>query len=126
MEKERNEELKIYQRHRAAKRRACGLVSRTIWIREEDDARFREQVEGLVDHARLIEAVTGGPPLTALEIHEIIHRHRLSYDPADLIFLARIRESIALDPSSSTIIKDRAQEILEQYHLPVSLNNLLD
>jgi len=122
----RNEALKLYQRQRAAKRRARGLVSRTIWIRQVDEDRFREQVEALVDHARLIEAVTGGPELSAVEISEIVTRHELPYDPADLVFLSRIREAIVLEPSKSDAIAIRAQCILDRYRLPVSLDELLN
>lgn len=91
-----------------------------------DEDRFRAQVEALVDHARLIEAVTGGPELSAVEISEIVMRHELPYDASDLVFLSRIREAIVLDPSGRDAIALRAQGILERYRLPVSLEELLD
>ena len=122
----RNEELKLYQRQRAARRRARGLVPRTIWIREADEDQFHDRVEELVDHARLIEAATGGPALSAVEIAEIITRHELPYDPADLVFLSRVRESIILEPSRRDAIALRAQGILDRYRLPVSLEELLN
>ena len=126
LENGRNEELKLYQRQRAARRRARGLVSKTIWIREADEDQFRDRVEELVDHARLIEAATGGPALSAIEIAEIVSRHKLPYDPADLVFLSRIREAIVLEPSKSDAITIRAQGILDRYRLPVSLDELLN
>ena len=91
-----------------------------------DEDLIREQVEALVDHARLIEAVTGGPELSAVEISEIVTRHELPYDPADLVFLSRIREAIVLEPSKSDAIAIRAQCILDRYRLPVSLDELLN
>lgn len=126
LENGRNEELKLYQRQRATKRRARGLVSRTIWIRQVDEDQFRERVAALVDHARLIEAVTGGPELSAVEIAEIVARHELPYDPADLVFLSRVREAIILEPSGRDAIGLRAQGILDRYHLPVTIKELLD
>ena len=122
----RNEDLKLYQRQRAAKRRARGLVSRTVWIRQVDEDLFRDQVAALVEHARLIEAVTGGPELSAVEISEIVTRHELPYDASELVFLSRIREAIVLDPSARNAIEQRAQGILDRYRLPVSLEELLD
>lgn len=126
MSKNRREDLKLYQRRRAELRRARGIVSRTIWIREADEGRFREQVEALVDHARLIEAVTGGPELPATDIAEIIKRHNLPYDPSDLVFLSHVQESVVLDPSGRNAIERRAQEIINRYHFAVSIVDLLE
>jgi hypothetical protein len=108
MSDDRKEDLKHYQRQRAALRRSRGIVSRTVWIREEDDNIFRGKVEGLVHHARLIEAVTGGPSLSVAEISEIIAKYGLPYEPADFVFLARIKEEIILKPEKRESIIGRA------------------
>ncbi|UOA34400.1 hypothetical protein DSM110093_04236 (plasmid) [Sulfitobacter sp. DSM 110093] len=126
MDRTRNEELKVYQRQRAAKRRALGIVSRTVWILASDEGRFKEQVAALVDHARLIEAVTGGPHLSAIEIAEIISRHNLPYVAEDLIYLSRVRETFALDPQAKGQITDRARDIVERYQLQVSVGDLFE
>lgn len=126
MDRARNEELKLYQRQRAAKRRALGIVSRTVWIRAVDEDRFKDQVAALVDHARLIEAVTGGPHLSAIEIAEIISRHNLPYIAEDLIYLSRVREAFALDPQAKEQITDRARDIVERYQLQVSVDDLFE
>lgn len=121
----RSEELKLYQRQRAALRRSRGIVSRTVWILAADEDRFRDQISALVDHARLIEGVTGGPVLSAIEIAEIIKRHSLPYDPLDLIFLSRAREAVVLNPVEKDTVEQRIQEIVEKYQLPVSVSELL-
>ena len=120
----RREEMKRYQQARSAARRDRGLVSRTIWIREADLDAFRAAVSVFSDHARLIEAVTGCAPLSAIEIAEIVKRHSLPYDPEDLIFLTRVPEALSLRPGESGSIRERAEAIIARYALPVTYEDL--
>ncbi|MCE6966994.1 histidine kinase [Cereibacter sphaeroides] len=120
----RRTEMKTYQARRSADRRARGLIPRTVWIRGEDEEAFRQAVARFADHARLLEAVTGGVHLPAIEITEIIRRHALPYDPEDFIFLSRVAEAIALHPLESTRIERRARQIIAHYALPATWEDL--
>ena len=121
----RKAEMRRYQRRRSAIRREHGLVTRTYWIWEEDSDAFRAAVTPFVDRARLIEALLGTAPLPSLALIEIVKLHAFPYDPADIVFLAELRTKIELKPSESASLKARAEKILAQYDLPVTLNDLL-
>lgn len=120
----RRAEMKTYQMRRSADRRARGLIPRTVWIRDEDEEAFRQAVAPFADHARLLEAVTGGAHLPASEITEIIRRHALPYEPEDLIFLSRVAEAIALHPGDIPAIEQRARALIARYALPARWEDL--
>ena len=121
----RKREMREYQKRRSAIRRARGLVTRTFWIWEEDSDAFRVAVAPFVDRARLIEALLGTAPLPSLALIEIVKRHGLPYDPADIVFLAELRTKIELKPSESASLKAHAEQLLARYSLPVTVNDLL-
>lgn len=120
----RREEMRRYQKARSAARRDRGLVSRTMWIREADLEAFRAATSVFSDHARLIEAVTGCAPLSAIEIAEIVKTHGFPYDPEDLIFLARVPEALSLRPGESGFIREKAEAIIARYALAVTYEDL--
>lgn len=120
----RRAEMKTYQAHRSAKRRARGLIPRTVWIRREDEEAFREAVTPYAEHARLLEAATGGVHLPAFEIAAIIRHHNLPYDPDDFVFLSRVAKAIALRPQESDWIAQRAADIIARYRLPITWEDL--
>lgn len=121
----RKTEMRQYQQRRSAIRREHGLVTRTFWIWEQDSDDFRAAVTPYVDRARLIEALLGTAPLPSLELVEIVKKHGFPYDPADIVYLADLRTLLALKPLESTYATERAREILAQYDLPVTLEDLL-
>jgi hypothetical protein len=121
----RKTEMRQYQQRRSAIRREHGLVTRTYWIWEKDSDAFRAAVTPYVDRARLIEALLGAAPLPSLELVEIVKQHGFPYDPADIVFLAELRTKIELRPLEGASVKARAEKILAQYDLPVTLDDLL-
>lgn len=120
----RREEMKKYQADRSAFRRSRGIVPRTSWVLSADQDEFRTVTEKFTDHARLIEAITGGTPMKAAEITRIINKHDLPYAPDDLIFLSRISEELSLRPAFHPTIERRARGIIETYRLPVVFEDL--
>ena len=121
----RKEEVKRYQRSRAEARRTRKLTSRTLWIRAEDIEAFQEATAVFADHARLIEGVTGGTPISGESIIDIVKRHQLPYDPEDLIYLSRVNIELSLKPAESTYIENKTNAILQKYSIPVSLDEIL-
>lgn len=122
----RKSEMRKYQQERSSKRREHGLVTRTFWIWESDNDAFRNAVSPYVDRARLIEALLGTAPLPAMDLIEIIRKHRFPYDAEDIVFLADLRTTIALRPLESTHAEQKAREILAKYDLPLSLEDLVN
>lgn len=120
----RKSEMRKYQQERSAKRREHGLVTRTFWISESDNNAFRNAVSPYVDRARLIEALLGTAPLPAMDLIEIIKKHKFPYEAEDIVFLAGLRTTIALRPLESTGAEQKAREILAKYDLPLSLDDL--
>jgi hypothetical protein len=121
----RREEMKKYQAERSTFRRSRGIVSKTAWILAAEQEEFRKVTDRFTEHARLVEAVTGGTRMDATEIVRIINTHRLPYDPGDLIFLSRVSEELSIRPTTLPVIERRARAIIEAYQLPVAFEDLL-
>jgi hypothetical protein len=121
----RRRSMREYQKRRSLARREHGLTTRTTWIREEDTEAYKIATAPLADHARLIEAIIGSVTVEAVEIVEIIRRHKLPYDPEDLIFLTRVAEELALRPREQKATIQRAEEIIARYGFHLKVDDLL-
>lgn len=122
--KKRREDLKDYQRRRTERRRARGLTAKTVWIREEDNDAFIKATQSFVDHARLIEGVTGSITLEPSELKEIIERNQFHYAVEDLMLLVNLRQTITLKPLEQKASLTQATEILAKYGFHVELDEL--
>ncbi len=122
----RKEEMKRYQKGRTKLRRARGLTSRTLWIRAEDIEDFQQATAIFIDHARLIEGVTGGIRLSAKDVTEIVTRHHFPYAPEDLVFLSRINDELSLKTMEWKHIEEKAKATLQKYCIAVSFEELID
>ena len=120
----RKDEMRRYQERRTKARRARNLVSRTIWIRKEDEEAFAAATARFADHARVIEAATGGPQMSPIDLAGLIARHDLPYDPDELVFLMRLRENLWRADDTGPV-EAAARRILAKYRLPATFEDLL-
>lgn len=118
-------EMRKYQQQRSVIRRQHGLVTRTVWIWEQDSDDFRAAAAPYVERARLIEALLGTAPLSSLELIKIIKSHDFPYDPEDIVFLAELRTRLALKPEEITSATERARGILAKCDLPITVEDLI-
>ena len=125
IDQKRREDLKEYQRRRTKKRRARGLTAKTVWIREEDSEAFAKATQSFVDHARLVEGVTGSITLEPSELKDILERNQFHYDVEDLMFLINLRQTITLKPPEEDASLKRASEILTRYGFKFEVDELV-
>lgn len=125
MDEKRRKDLKEYQRRRTERRRARGLTVKTIWIREEDTEAFAKATQPFVDHARLIEGVTGSITLEPSELKDILERNQFPYTLDDLMFLINLRQTIILKPREEKESWSRASEILQKYGFKIEPDELV-
>ena len=125
VDQKRREDLKEYQRRRTKRRRARGLTAKTVWIREEDSEAFAKATQSFVDHARLVEGVTGSITLEPSELRDILERNQFHYDVEDLMFLINLSQTITLRPLEENASLMRASEILTRYGFKFELGELV-
>ena len=125
VDQKRREDLKEYQRRRTKRRRARGLTAKTVWIREEDSVAFAKATQSFVDHARLVEGVTGSITLEPSELRDILERNQFHYDVEDLMFLINLSQTITLRPLEENASVKRAAEILTRYGFKFDVDELV-